>query len=186
MMDSAIDHRSLAEGWHIITPRIVAQGTKRFVEFLVQVFGATGEFQDTRPSVLWIGDSPIMVSEAGVRTRMPTFLYCMKPQTPFVSRLFTFIGGAVGPWRVENIRGIVGESIASPSRLSVILVIPGLLPELPCGSLWTLRGITNNERYVVREENVALVSKQEGLGRAASKRAALIPIRKNAAWWSLT
>ena len=54
------------------------------------------------------------------------------------------------------------------------------------GSSWLLRGITSNERYVVREEKVALVSKQEGLGREASTRAALIPIRKNAAWWALS
>jgi chlorite dismutase len=51
--------------------------------------------------------------------------------------------------------------------------------------MWTLRGITSNERYVVREEKIVLASKQEGLGRPASKHAALIPIRKNAAWWAL-
>ena len=55
----------------------------------------------------------------------------------------------------------------------------------PSGNSWLLRGITSNERYVVREEKLALVSKQEGLGRDASTRAALIPIRKNAAWWAL-
>ena len=67
------------------------------------------------------------------------------------------------------------------------LAIVAGLPEQPLqGTSWLLRGVTSNERYVVREEKVALVSKQEGLGREASTRAALIPIRKNTAWWALT
>jgi chlorite dismutase len=45
--------------------------------------------------------------------------------------------------------------------------------------------MTSNERYVAREEKIALVGKQEGLGRKAATRSALIPIRKNAAWWAL-
>jgi hypothetical protein len=50
-----------------------------------------------------------------------------------------------------------------------------------------LRGITSNERYVVREkERDQLVAKQPALGRTEARCAALIPIRKNAAWWALT
>jgi len=56
---------------------------------------------------------------------------------------------------------------------------------MPKAALWAIRGITSNERYVIREEKTALVSKQEGLGRPDAKRAALIPIRKTAAWWAL-
>jgi chlorite dismutase len=70
----------------------------------------------------------------------------------------------------------------SSGRLSVI---SGAVEQLPQDAAWTLRGITSNERYVIREEKSALASKQEGLGRPASKRAALIPIRKTAAWWAL-
>jgi hypothetical protein len=54
------------------------------------------------------------------------------------------------------------------------------------GAAWRLRGIVSNERYVERAEKDALVARQEGLGRAASTCAALIPIRKSAAWWALT
>nr|WP_245395465.1 chlorite dismutase family protein [Anthocerotibacter panamensis] len=68
---------------------------------------------------------------------------------------------------------------------SRLVVIPGTGAQPPQGSSWILRGITSNERYVVREEKSALVSKQEGLGRPDSKRAALIPIRKKAVWWAL-
>ena len=48
-----------------------------------------------------------------------------------------------------------------------------------------LRGITSNERNVVREEKTALVGRQESLGRKASTGAALMPIRKKAACWAL-
>lgn len=75
MTDSSSDRCVAPEGWHSVTPRIVVQGAKQFVEFLMQVFSATGEFQETRPSELWIGDSVVMVSEAGVRSAMPAFLY---------------------------------------------------------------------------------------------------------------
>ena len=51
---------------------------------------------------------------------------------------------------------------------------------------WSLRGITSNERYVIREEKNQLASRQQGLGRNEATRAALIPIRKTAAWWALT
>ena len=75
MTDSNSDRRSVPKGWHSVTPRIVVHGAKEFVEFLRLVFSATGKFQETRPSELWIGDSVVMVSESGVRSPMPAFLY---------------------------------------------------------------------------------------------------------------
>ena len=75
MTDSLIDRCPVPSGWHTVTPRIVVQDAKRFVEFLRHVFGATGEFLETRPSEVWIGDSVVMVSEPGVREPMPAFLY---------------------------------------------------------------------------------------------------------------
>lgn len=107
----------------------------------------------------------------------------MPAATPPVARLFSFVGGSAGPWFIDHMHSVVGEPIAAASRLSVV---PGPAAQLPQGASWFLRGITSNERYVVREEKAALVSRQEGLGRKASTRAALIPIRKNAAWWALS
>jgi chlorite dismutase len=50
---------------------------------------------------------------------------------------------------------------------------------------WALRGITSNERYVEREEKQRLVTTQPSLGRFEATHAALIPIKKSAAWWNL-
>jgi hypothetical protein len=103
--------------------------------------------------------------------------------SPPTTRLFSFIGGTTGPWLVDSMNCVAGEPISIASRLAVVAG----LPEQPFqGTSWLLRGVTSNERYVVREEKAVLVSKQEGLGRVASTRAALIPIRKKSAWWALT
>ena len=57
---------------------------------------------------------------------------------------------------------------------------------IPDGWKWTLRGVTSNERYVVRSEKETLKQKQAALGRPTATHAALIPIRKNEKWWALT
>ena len=53
------------------------------------------------------------------------------------------------------------------------------------GARWVLRGTTSNERYVTRAEHDALDARQAPLGRTEATRAALIPIRKSEAWWTL-
>ena len=63
------------EGWQAVTPRLVVRDAKQLVEFLKQVFEATGEYRTERPSVITIGDSMLMVSDAGVRSPMAAFLY---------------------------------------------------------------------------------------------------------------
>lgn len=63
------------EGWHSVTPRIAARGAEQLVEFIKQVFGATGDYRVDQPSVLTIGDSRVMIAETGVRDPMPAFLY---------------------------------------------------------------------------------------------------------------
>jgi uncharacterized glyoxalase superfamily protein PhnB len=63
------------EGWHTVTPRIVVHEAKHLVEFLKQVFGATGEYRQALPSEVRIGDSVVMISDAGARSPMTAFLY---------------------------------------------------------------------------------------------------------------
>jgi len=99
------------------------------------------------------------------------------------TRLFTFVGGEVGPWRVVNIHPIIGDTLADAQRLNII---NGSTPAQTNGAKWLLRGVTSNERYVTRPEKNQLVAKQPGLGRPEATSAALIPIRKTAEWWSLT
>ena len=106
----------------------------------------------------------------------------------YVSRYATnrpsvqLLGGNAGPWAIDRMHCVAGEPVSAAARLCIVA---GPVVQLPLGASWLLRGITSNERYVAREEKGALVSKQEGLGRHGGTRAALIPIRKSAAWWAL-
>jgi PhnB protein len=67
--------KSIPEGWHSVTPRLVVHDAARLVEFLKQAFGATGDYRTDRPSVIRIGDSLVMVSTVSPRESMPSFLY---------------------------------------------------------------------------------------------------------------
>lgn len=100
------------------------------------------------------------------------------------TRLFSFLGGDAGLWRVTAMDVIAGEPLPAVARLAIAsgLGIPSGPP-----AAWVLRGITSNERYVVRaEDRSQLVARQLALGRPGATCAALIPIRKNATWWALT
>jgi hypothetical protein len=91
------------------------------------------------------------------------------------NRLFTFPGGRRGIWRVSGIHAITGETLPQVDRVDVLAGAQGVAD---AGTVWFLRGIMSNERYVAREEKTQLAAIQEGLGRPSSTRAALIPIRK--------
>jgi uncharacterized glyoxalase superfamily protein PhnB len=53
----------------------VTHDAQQLVAFLAEVFGATGEYRSDRPSEIKIGDSVVMITDAGARHPMPAFLY---------------------------------------------------------------------------------------------------------------
>ena len=57
-----------------MTPRIVVSDAAAAVEFLRTVVHATGDAMLNRPAEIRIGDSVVMVSEAGERETFPAFL----------------------------------------------------------------------------------------------------------------
>ena len=67
--------KSIPEGWHSITPRLVVHDPTKLVDFLKRAFGASGDFTADSPSVMRIGDSNVMVSGAGPRDPIRAFLY---------------------------------------------------------------------------------------------------------------
>jgi PhnB protein len=72
-MSSSQSH--VPPGWPPVIPRLSVDQPFKLVQFMKEVFGAKGEYNDHRPSELTIGDSLIMVG--GTLERMPTvsFLY---------------------------------------------------------------------------------------------------------------
>jgi len=63
------------DGWPTITTRIVVSDVRGLVKFLQDVFGAGGDYRPEAPSVMHLGDSMIMISDAGARDPAPAFLY---------------------------------------------------------------------------------------------------------------
>jgi hypothetical protein len=90
-----------------------------------------------------------------------------------------FVASDAGAWRIERVTAVAGAGLALAARLEVA---PGLAAG---GGAWTLRGMAGHARYVTRAEKSALDAASPALGRAEATRAALIPIRKSAAWWAL-
>jgi uncharacterized glyoxalase superfamily protein PhnB len=63
------------QGYHSITPRIVAADSAGLVAFLRDVFDGKGEHVGDRPVEIRIGDSLVMVTPATQRAPFPAFLY---------------------------------------------------------------------------------------------------------------
>ena len=93
-----------------------------------------------------------------------------------------FVGGSTGTWRVVRIEPAVGSTLPLVERIAVY---QGVVATLSSESGWALRGVTGHQRYVERREKEALDAVQPPLGREQATCAALIPIRKSAAWWEL-
>jgi chlorite dismutase len=93
----------------------------------------------------------------------------------------TFIGSIAGSWRIDRLSAVVGDSLALATHLSISTSISnrGL------DHSWSISGFRSNIRYAHKAEVEALAAIQEDLGRPQATCAALIPIRKSAAWWAL-
>jgi chlorite dismutase len=98
----------------------------------------------------------------------------------------TFRGGKTGAWQVLSIAPVTGETLPTTPALSVTHADTITLPLVPVAGTWRLAGVASHVRYVERLEKIALSKVQAGLGRAEATRAALIPIRKNNAWWLMS
>ena len=94
----------------------------------------------------------------------------------------TFAAGISGGWQVDRIDTVVGDGLPKANQLAVL---EGAEQPAPGQACWVLRGVTSNTRYANRSEVDMLIARQEGLSRPQATQAALIPIRKTAAWWAL-
>lgn len=95
--------------------------------------------------------------------------------------LVSFVASETGRWKIDSIDAVKGQSLSLASHLEVIEGYASADPT----QAWTLRGTTSNLRYTTRSEARTLTESQEGLNRPFATKAALIPIRKTDAWWSL-
>jgi chlorite dismutase len=92
-----------------------------------------------------------------------------------------FAGGNQGAWRVRSVSAVVGTPLPTVEHLEVLEGARAAPPS----AAWILRGVVGHERYVERREHDELAARSPRLGRPEATRAALIPIRKSEAWWTL-
>lgn len=97
-------------------------------------------------------------------------------------RIYTFIGGSKGMWRVTRISPVTGVDLLAVGWVDLVNED---IRALPAGAQWLLRGVTSYERYTNQREKEQLSALQPPLGRPEATCAALIPIKKSAAWWQL-
>jgi RimJ/RimL family protein N-acetyltransferase/uncharacterized glyoxalase superfamily protein PhnB len=71
----AADAKEPPTGYHTVTPRMVVSDVEGAVQFLRATFGATGDVLGGRPAEMRIGDSLVMVTQAGAREPFPALLY---------------------------------------------------------------------------------------------------------------
>ena len=98
-------------------------------------------------------------------------------------RLFHFVGGDHGSLRVRSVTAVAGTGLPACDRLH--LGVGHADATIARRAAWLLHGIRSNERYTDRREHGRLLATQARLGRPGATRGAILPIRKNAAWWSL-
>lgn len=99
-----------------------------------------------------------------------------------VEKLVSFIGGSEGVWAVEKMETIAGAPLDIVSHIDIF---NGEFDLSTRDSTWLLRGVTSNSRYTTRTEKNLLAERQPAIGRIEATCAALILIRKSAAWWDL-
>jgi chlorite dismutase len=98
----------------------------------------------------------------------------------------TFRGGQSGAWRITLNSAVRGEALPAVPALAITQSTSIALPILPSAVAWRLAGTASHARYVEKAEKEQLAEKQAPLGRKEASFAALIPIRKSAAWWELS
>ena len=98
----------------------------------------------------------------------------------------TFRGGQSGTWRITLNSAVSGEALPAVPALAITQSAAIALPILPSATSWRLAGVASHLRYAEKAEQAQLAEKQPPLGRKEATSAALIPIKKSAAWWALS
>lgn len=98
------------------------------------------------------------------------------------NKMYSFIGGYNGSWKVVSINSVTGNGLEPIDRLEIVneFIMPS-----KAETKWVLHGVTSNLRYTTRQEKEKLDPKSPPLGREGDTCAALIPIKKSEAWWEL-
>lgn len=99
------------------------------------------------------------------------------------SRLYSFVGGSSGLWKVIEERAILGDPLP---QVTNVAIRPGTAGDADNQSAWSLHGVTSNTRYVTQSEKAELAPLEPPIGRDDATLAVMIPLRKDDSWWAKT
>jgi PhnB protein len=86
--------RWIPDSWPRVTPRLFADRPAECAAFIKHVFGASGDVETDRPTILEIGDSKIMVSGTEQRQAQTACLYVYVPDVDDVYRRAVSLGAS--------------------------------------------------------------------------------------------
>jgi chlorite dismutase len=95
---------------------------------------------------------------------------------------YNFIGSTEGPWKVTKMNTITGMPMEPAPSINIEPFSTVIKPK---NMIWSLKGVISNLRYTEKEEKEALTKVQPDLGRKEATYAAMIPIKKTEAWWTM-
>jgi len=110
--------------------------------------------------------------------------------------LVCFAGGASGAWRVDSVSAVTRESLPFAPFVDVTegdaahaAHAAQVAPPDAAPAAWRLSGVVSSLKYATRAELQEMTAKGQracqGWASPPGTRAALIPLRKNAAWWAM-
>ncbi len=92
-----------------------------------------------------------------------------------------FAGGSEGLWRIDGILAAKGESLPPAARLRVFQGDAAHGAE----GRWVLRAAVGTDDDATQAAPAVPAARQAPLGRPEARCAALIAVRRSAAWWAL-
>jgi PhnB protein len=130
--------KPIPEGYHTVTPYLIAEGASKVIEFMKQAFGGQELHRMAAPdgtimhAEVKIGDSQIMLGEAkGPWKPMPTMLYLYVPDVDAVYKRALSAGGVSEQEPADQFYGdrTAGVRDASGNRWYIGTHIEDVAPE---------------------------------------------------------
>ena len=114
--------KPIPEGFHSLTPYLVATGASKLIDFLKQAFDAKEVHRSAQPdgtiahAQLIIGDSPIMLAEAGAQWKpMPCAIYFYVKDTDATYKQAIAAGGTSLMAPADQFYGDRNAGVVDPS-----------------------------------------------------------------------
>lgn len=106
----------------------------------------------------------------------------LKPSQTADEKIFHYVGGTSGPWRITKIDTQIGLPLRAASHVDINV---GPLASQPFNASWILRGVASSTRFITRDDASEFTLTSSPSHQSQTPCAALILIRRCYEWWNL-